>query len=366
MPGLITEDTAAVYQATDETLSKSNIYCEIPYCSSDSRVFVYQRRHPDRAPNTTEYVACEFGTWKTHVIGSGLGAPAMSHAGIFYYRHVRDDEAQDLVRVDLATGEARTIYTFPENFQPKGLGTISPDERYYAYGVTISFDPQMFGIELVDIENDTRDIIHTDPYICNPHTQFEPSEGKQVMVQHNRGCRYTPDGTRELLVGPEGASEFLLDIPDGTVTRLAVGPPDTPSSTGHEAWIGDTKEILFSVSATVDEARETGNLYAVRAGSPARIVSKGYRFSHVNTSVCGRFFCCDDTQTSDVIVGSTRTGKNARVCCSEASFGSSQDTHPHPYLSPDLEWVVFNNDSSGQTQICAAQLPEGLLNDLEA
>lgn len=364
MTGLVSEETSAIYQATDETLQKSNIYCEIPYCSADSRVLVYERRNPDNAPNTTEYVTCEFGTWKTDVIGCGLGAPAMSHAGIFYYRHVTDKGGQKLVRADLATGESNVLYTFPEDFKPKGLGTISPDERYYAYGVPISFDPQMFGIELLDLESGDRDIIHTDPYICNPHTQFEPSQGRQVMVQHNRGCKYAPDGTRELLVGPEGASEFLLDIPEGIVTRLPVGPPDTPSSTGHEAWIGDTKEILFSVSATVEEARDKGNLYAVSAGAPPRIVTKGYRFSHVNTSICGRYFCCDDTATSDIVVGSIQTGRNARVCSSEASFGSSQDSHPHPYLSPDLKWVVFNSDRTGQTQIHAARLPEGLLEGL--
>ena len=360
------EDTGVVvHQATEEPQPKSNIYCEIPYCSADSRVFVYERQDPERAPNSTEYVLCEFGTWKTRVVGHGLSAPAITHGGMFYYRTVVEGGGQDLVRLDLATGGSETIHRFPEGFRPFGLGTMSCDERYYAYGVVFSYDPQRFGIEVVDLRKGTREIIHEDPYICNPHTQFEPSRSKQVMVQHNRGCQFLPDGTRVRNVGPEGATEFLLGVPDGKVTRLQLGPPFTPPSTGHEAWIGDTEEILISLNTSEEEARERGNLYAVRAGSPARIVSKGYRFIHVNASVCGRFFCCDDRSTAGIVVGSIKTGKSAFICRSESSFGSEQPTHPHPYLSPDLKWVVFNSDRTGVTQIHAASVPDGLLGDLE-
>ena len=352
------QDTGSVvYQATEESLSKSNIYCELPYCSADSGVFVYERRNPEHAPNSTEYVICEFGTWEMQIGGRGLGGPAITHEGMLYYRRVVGEVAQELVRLNLSTGESEVIFEFPDGLQPRGLGTMSPGERYYAYGVTLSYDPQMFGIELVDLTAGTREVINTDPDICNPHTQFEPSEGKQVMVQHNRGCEFLPDGTRVKLVGEEGATEYLLDVPDGKVTRLQVGPPYTPGITGHESWIGDTKEILFSVRATGDYAPEKGNLLAVRAGAPPRVVSKGYRFSHVGTSRCGRFFSCDDGPTGDVVVGSIRTGKNAVICHSESSFGRAQNTHPHPYLSPDLKWVVFNSDRSGEPQVHVATVP---------
>jgi len=142
---------------------------------------------------------------------------------------------------------------------------MSPDDRYYAHGVTLSFDPQMFGIELLDIGRGTGDVIHTDPYICNPHTQFEPTEGKEIMVQHNRGCEFLPDGTRVKLVSEAGATEYLVDITDGTVTRLEVGPPYTAGITGHEVWTAGTGEILMSVGAEGEYMSEKGNLIKVRA-----------------------------------------------------------------------------------------------------
>jgi hypothetical protein len=167
------------------------------------------------------------------------------------------------------------------------------------------------------------------------------------------------------LVGEEGATLYLLDIADGKRTTLQVGKPYTTPATGHEAWIGDTHEILLTVSASGDFAPEKGNLLAVKAGQPARVVSDGYRFSHVGTSVCGRFFSCDDGATGDVVIGSIRTGKNAVVCHSESSFGRAQNTHPHPYLTPDLKWVIFNSDRSGEPQTHVATVPEGMIEELE-
>lgn len=352
-------------QATEDAAEKSNIYCELPYCSSDSRVFVYQQQNQQHAPNSTEYVTCEFGTWKTEIVGRGLGGPGMTHKGIFFYRRIVQGKCQELVRLDLRTGESKVIFEFPEDFQPKGLGTLSPNERYYAYGITISYDPQMFGTELVDLETGTRSVIHTDQFICNPHTQFEPTWGEQVMVQHNRGCEFLPDGTRTRLVGDEGATEFLLDIPDGKVTRLQVGPPHTPGITGHEAWIAGKKEILLSVRASDDYAPEKGNLIKVGAGKPPEIVSKGYRFNHVGTSPCGGYFFCDDWQgASKLVIGSIETGKNTVVCEARTSMGKSQNTHGHPYLSPDLKWLVFNSDRSGLPQIHVASVPTELIESL--
>ena len=75
-------------QATEDTAQKSNIYCELPYCSADSKRFVFQQQNPDGAPNTTEYVTCEFGTWATEIVGRGLGGPGMTHNGTFFYRRI--------------------------------------------------------------------------------------------------------------------------------------------------------------------------------------------------------------------------------------------------------------------------------------
>jgi len=366
----IQQDTGStVYQVTDDSLSKSNIYCEIPYCSADSRYFVFSRSNPEYDRNRSEYVICELGTWETHVGGRGTGGisgTAIMHTGIFYYLRHADKDALELVKLNLANGKSEVVWSFQGSLKLNSLGTVSPDGNFYAYGVTVDDKFTEFGIELVDLRSGDRKIIDTDPYILNPHPQFEPSEGKQIMVQHNRGGKIDENGKLINLVGEEGATLYILDAASGKRTTLQVGKPYTTPATGHEAWIGDTKEILLTVSASGDYSVEKGNLLAVSAGKPASVVSKGYVFSHVGTSACGKFFSCDDSRDKkDVVIGSIKTGKTAVVCHSESSFGRNQNTHPHPYLTPDLKWVVFNSDRSGEPQIHVANVPDGMIEELE-
>jgi hypothetical protein len=355
-----------LYQVTTDKLDKSNIYCELPYCDAHSRRFVYQQQHPDTVLNRTEYVACEFGTWKTEVIGRGLGGPGMTHKGIFFYHRIVAGKCQELVRYDLNSGSKSVLFELPENHTSRGLGTMSPDERYYAYGVTLGYSPQLFGIELIDLHKGTREVIHTDPDICNPHTQFEPTHGRCVMVQHNRGCEFQADGTRIKLVGEAGATEYLVSVPEGEVTRLQVGPPHTPGITGHEAWIAGRNEILMSVRPVDRYIPEKGNLIRIGPGKPPeRVGAPGYRFNHVGTSPCGNYYFCDDWRGAcKLVVGNIHTGKTAEVCEAHTSMGQAQNTHAHPYLSPDLKWLVFNSDRTVRPQIHVASVPEALIASL--
>ncbi len=359
-------DTGVVItQVTENPGAKDNIYCELPWCDKYSHGFVYRQKAEGSGPNGANYVYCKFGTWETEVIGTGLSSCGVTFEGVFFYRRVAGGK-QEFVRVNLTSGESRVIYEFPEDFAPRGNVTISPDERYYAYGVSISFDPILFGIELVDLESGTREIINTDPEICNPHTQFEPTHGKWVMVQHNRGCEHLPDGTRTRLVGHEGATEYLVGIPDGQVTRLPVGTPHTTGITGHEAWIAGRDEILMSVGARENYAPDKGNLIAVTATGDVRQMGiPGIQVNHVGTTPDGRFFTVDDWRgTSKLVIGSTVSGKSAVVCESRTSMSQSQDTHGHPYLSPDAKWLVYNSDSPGRPQIHAASVPASITTDV--
>ena len=122
---------------------------------------------------------------------------------------------------------------------------------------------------------------------------------------------------------------------------------------------------MLSVSAHGDFAPEKGNLLGVRAGQPARVVAKGYRFNHVGVSRCGRFFCGDDWQGDyKLVIGSVTSGKTAVVCDSKTRPDRSQNTHPHGYLTPDLRWVIFNSNRGGFAHVHAASVPEEMIKDL--
>jgi hypothetical protein len=358
---------ADIWQVTTEQFAHSNIYCEVPYCSRDSRYFVYQRSNPKLAGNRTEFMVVELGTWKQHRLDTALGAGgcAISHDGLFYYLKGAGDGEVDLRRADLADGSIETVYRLKDDVRIRSLGTVSTDRRYYAGGTKTDPGWTMFDVLLVDLQEGEQKILDRDPFILNPHPQFEPGQGRQLMIQHNRGGRYSPDGELERLTGPEGATLYLLSVPDGKRTELQVGTPYTTPCTGHEAWIGNTQEMLLTVSARDQYAPEQGNLLGVRAGAPARVVAKGYRFAHVGVSRCGRLFSCDDWQGAyKLVIGSNQTGKTAVVCESKSSPGRSQATHPHPYLTPDLKWVIFNSNRTGFPHVHAASVPEGMIEDV--
>lgn len=359
---------AEIWQVTTEEYKQSNIYCEVPYCSVDSRYFVYERRNPKlTGKNKVEFMAVELGTWKQHRVDStiGLAGSAIMLDGTFYYLKRVGKEKFDLMRVDLAKGSPEKVHRIEGEPTPRSLGTVSADKRYYATGKLLAKDYTMFGILLIDLKTGAKTIADRDPYILNPHPQFEPGESKLLMVQHNRGGKYTPQGKRIRLVGPEGATLYVLSVADGKRTTLEIGTPYTTPVTGHEAWIGTTKELLLSVSAGGDYAPEKGNLLGVRPGKPARVVSRGYKFNHVGVSQCGRFFCCDDWQgTFKIVIGSTKTGKSAVLCESKTKVGRAQNTHPHAYLTPDLKWVIFNSNRSGFAHVYAASVPDGMIAEL--
>jgi len=356
-----------VYRVTEASFQQSNIYCEVPYCTPDSRHFVYERTNPALEGDRCEFVVCEVGTWKTQAVerSVGLGGCAITRGGMFYFlRTVRGDE-QALVRLDVNTGRSEVVHTFAGQKWTWSLGTVSPDGRYYARGKRVDDKYRLFGIVLVDLRRGTMDVIDYDRYIFNAHPQFEPGEGKHIMIQHNRGGQLDETGKIVRLSGEEGTTLYLLSVPDGTRTPLQVGIPYTTGITGHQSWIGDTQEMLLSVRATGDYDVEKGNLLGVRAGEAPRVASRGYRFSHVGTSWCGGFFSCDDGRTTEVIIGSVKTGRRAVVCESKTSFSQAQNTHAHPYLTPDLKWAIFNSDRSGEPHLHAATVPEGMVEALQ-
>ena len=362
------DNGVTVYQATDEPVDKSNIYCEFPWCPPEAQCFVYMRQAWSDV-NPVEYVACEFGSWEKRLIGRGVSA--FMSAGRFYYQRETARGRAEMVRVDLERDET-TVIPLPDTLPAGARLLLSPNERYGVYSQALSYDPQLFGVGLVDLQTGKCAIMHADPYICNQHLQFEPGAGELLLVQHNRGCRYRPDGTREVLVGPEGCTIFLLEFPRGNVIRLHVGPPYTASVSGHETWRGNSGEILLTLNLQDDYDLGKGPIVGVRPGEPARAYCAPLQLNHLGVEPSGRIFCGDAADPDAVVIGSPRTNRVTTVCPARATYRRAedrpawQDSHPHAYISPDCRWVVFNSDRTGTQQIYCAAIPPEMIAELEA
>jgi hypothetical protein len=68
--------------------------------------------------------------------------------------------------------------------------------------------------------------------------------------------------------------------------------------------------------------------------------------------------------TGRLFLGCLATGRVLPLCDSQASGGSPQYTHTHPYITPGNRRVIFNSDRTGITQVYAATVPADLLEKL--
>ncbi|NLD74780.1 MAG: hypothetical protein GX649_18940, partial [Chloroflexi bacterium] len=236
--------------------------------------------------------------------------------------------------------------------------------RYYINSAYLG--DKRFGIWRLDFQSGERKVIwEQGEDMCNAHPQLDPA-GTDLLIQHNRGAELDDTGRYIRLVGEIGATLFLIDINGENHRTLPVGKPYTERCQGHQCWIGKTGEILLTIGGPREQMTEQGNLLAVRPGDEAaRVVAKGVYFDHTNASRDGRFFVSDTSPDARLVVGSLKTGRWRVLCETGSSLSSPQYTHPHPYLSPDNRWVIYNSDRTGIPHVYAAQVPEGLLEDLE-
>ena len=109
-----------VWQVSTEEYSQSNIYCEVPYCSADSRYFVCQRVNRSDKMNPIEFMCVELGTWEQRVLCRAwkTSGCAITPDGVFYWikRTAWSGECA-LMRAQLPDGKAETIHRFePANW----------------------------------------------------------------------------------------------------------------------------------------------------------------------------------------------------------------------------------------------------------
>jgi hypothetical protein len=367
-----------IWQVTDTPGTKDNIYCERSYCTPDSRFFVFQRdvEGPCPLPNhrMVEFVVCEFGTWQLRVLGRGYSYGEIAPKGAFLFLRPGADGATELVRAQIASGRCEVVVR-DSGIRPLTGMSVSFDGRQLAYGVSVSYGPQMFGVEVLDLATGRRRRLFQDPFICNPHEQIEPGRGEVILIQQNRGCEYTADGAVVRWLGKEGCTLLRVRLADGQAEQLRVGPPHTASCTGHQSWIGTSGEVLLTVNTPFDDGKRQGNLLAVRSGQAPRVVAGGGHHAHVHASACGRLFCTDRVNRTaspmyfEVVIGSVATGRSAALFSLPVpapeirrKFGQSSDIHP--YLSPDACWVVVNDVRSGVPQVCVASIPERIVKEV--
>lgn len=371
---------ARIVQLTSSAGVSNNIYGEQPYTSPDgNRVAIIRRADFSFSAGSMLLVA-DLTTLKLGLI-EAEGVTGVSNAawsGWIYYGTLRGDT----MRVNLETLEKEVVNLGVLQGGESG-SSISPDQRYMIRSRVLA--GPTIGLERIDMVERKAEIIFEHPEIINPHLQFNPVNGKKLLVQHNRGSKMDAGGNVTKFVSELGTTLFTIDIDGSNQTHLPVGPPITSGSTGHECFIADTGKVLFSCawhqpSWTLDDRFPDGNMFIGSPGDkmPQVIKAPEHRFNHVSASKCGKYWVADshpagglfkdgELQRVSLVVGNVQTGKH-RVLVEDTlgSGGGNQSTHSHPYMTADNKAVIFNADpyySPGQ--VFAARVPDGFLKSLD-
>ena len=356
---------ARLTQLTSAVMVSHNVYCEERYGSADGRLVALLRSRTGHRPE--DLWLCDLRTNLVAPLADAVqGFPSTPAGTDGLYYVTCAGRCPVLMKADLRTLECEEVTGMaecPHGWYPWTTFYVAPDERHLISNVRI--DRHTWGLCRMDLASGRWDTFHVHRDICNPHAQFEPGRGQDILVQLNRGCDIDDQNNIIRLVGDEGATLYLIDRDGGNVRYLPVGKPHTGAVSGHECWIGRTGRILLSTC-------EAGwnELRVLTPGEPSsrclwRGIGRTLAFMHVSASTDGNYFVCDDIRDGRIYVGRIDNGRMLALCDSGASCGLPQYTHPHPFLSIDNRVVVFNSDRTGVPQVWAATLPEGFLDVLD-
>lgn len=352
---------ARLVQLTSEPMTTINIYCEEQYCSADGTRIPLLRGpyHGER-----QLWVADLPTQRLTMIERSVSFGVTSALGSdeLYFTTRRDAGPPVLHRVNLKTLERQELFAL-QSGAARIDGMISVHPHQTCVVTACHLKGVRYGLMRFDLKTGRGELIHERDEMCNSHHQFEPGDGRRIMVQLNRGCEATDDGQIIKLAGGPGATLYLLDTQTGQVTDLPVGGPHDGGVTGHECWVPGAGSIILTLYRK-DQLRT--EIHRVAAGDKASTcLARGPVFMHISASADGRFWIADDLKNSLIYVGSIRTGRMLPLCDSGASFGRPQASHPHAYMTPDNRHVVFNSDRTGVTQVWAAQVPDEFLDWLD-
>ena len=383
---------ARIIQLTSAAAISNNIYGEQPYCSPDGKRIIIARSQDFCWEQDGSLLVHELDTLRiTMVVPRSLGVRGVftnAWSGLMHYW----TPDRKLMQLSLMTLEQTEVYAEEDPAAPLPGGSVSPDQRY-----VIGMVPRLkgrgapvFQIIRLDLHKKVREVIFEHPEICNPHLQFNPFTGREILVQNNRGTRMDKDGSFIMSATPQGGTLFIIDADGKNKRFLPVGPPLTAGITGHECFVGDSGRVMCSVGwnspdfqhMTHDSRFPEGNIMTAQPGDERPVVFKApeHFFNHVSASRCGRYFVADSfigggvfdankhLRSVSLVIGNFQTGKHrVLVQDSLASGGGNQCTHTHPYLTTDNRYVIYNADPNYSIpQVHAAQIPPGFLESLNA
>lgn len=277
-------------------------------------------------------------------------------------RTLAETDGQRLLAWEVGSkNEPRVLFRDPEGEEGKwaiNVSDISADGRSFVamrrFRGTKPYKvlPDGRGLQYQLLHHDLRagrsEFVMETPWWLN-HVHFSPKNPEWISMAHEGDADKVPDRLW---------AWHARKAPEGSMLFAQTGADGLPLYVGHERACFHRESCLFIAFGSSPSA-STG-LYEVDFDGKHRLISAGDRDWHCNISRDGRWAVVDTTgphdapgrgwadagRTSDIVAINLRSGARAFL---HRSTHSKHPYHPHPHISPDGRWVVFNDSDTRRT-----------------
>jgi hypothetical protein len=351
-----------LYRLTGEPVVSSNIYPEVPVSTPDGRFFIFSRRAA--LSDQVNYWIADTQRFFIRQVTDEANAtePVLHPTGDkFLYRR-----GQEIWSLKIPDFTREIVLVLPDEVEPvSGLRSFDASGRYAVLAARSKKKP--VGVAVVDFDSARVEFVYDHPKALNPHPQLSRHPSTMVLVQVNNGIKFDEHGNLLALVGENGASLVVCDLNGSHPTLLNVGFSPVERVQGHQCWLGSENKVLTTLHRRADLSSPwvQDRVALIAPGDETyRIVGEGPGFTHIHADPGGEFWISDCNRSGDIFIGSIKTGRFRLVCHSSASFGSPQETHPHPFFIGNRNKVGWNSDTTGVPQIYFTEIPDEFFRNL--
>lgn len=343
----------------------AHIYPEAPVSTPDGQRFIFARHHPPCGFRT--FWIADLTTLAIRQVTDEPGAtpPAIASDGSAIYYFV-----------------GNTLWRMtPETFMREPIHQVAESFTLAAWTSTVSHCGTRLalawmgdtegGVLVIDLATGKSRSVYAREDIRNAHTQYCRGPGNLLLIQVNDGMERDNDGNLLRFTGDLGGHLEVINDDGSNVRKIGIGRTPHDRIQGHQCWLGTEHTVISTAhwrEKVTDPWRQNRIVTATTEDGSRRVICEGddEAFTHVHTTLDGRFWVSDCNRTACIYVGSVSTGRFKLFCNSGASFGAHQTTHPHPFFLGDGKGIGWNSDLTGVTQVYVARIPDGFLDDLES
>jgi oligogalacturonide lyase len=327
-----------IMQATSAPTVNMNLYFRSRCWTPDANIFLFwSMTRPKRSGI--------FDLYRMNVDGSNMvqmtegklisNVALQPDGGLIYFT-----SNDTIYSLDLLSRKEKRIASLKHGVTSGGIGSFTDDGRRFCFNAQLG--EKRYAIAYLDIRSSKVTILPK--YFSVPtHPQIEPAKGHLI----NYISEKNEQGYSLYVIDENGDNEQALPILDVN---------------GHVTWLGGSGKICAAVTGD-----SRGIFVAAPGDSKPILLTPGPpNYWHPGCNPAGHWIVSDSNAPDDgLYLVSVATGRRCRLARSKSDNGHAQWSHPHPSVSPDAKYVVFNSTRTGVPHVYVAEIPEQMKKSLQ-